>query len=385
MDNSTLLTISEFIKDLYPEKEIIALHEPVFRGNERKYVLDAIDSTFVSSVGKYVNRFEEMMCEITGAKYAVATVNGTAALHIALLTAGVKKSDLVITQSLSFIATCNAIRYVGADPVFVDIDINTLGLSAEKLESFLVNNVAVRSDGCYHKESGRRIAACVPMHTFGHPVEIDKIKQICQEFQIKLIEDAAESIGSSFKGQQTGTFGLVSTFSFNGNKTVTAGGGGVVITDDETIAKKAKHLTTQAKLPHRWEFAHDEIGYNYRMPNLNAALACAQLELLTEFIELKRNLTDKYTKFFESLDIQFFREKENAKSNYWLNAIILDNKEERDQFLTFTNNRNILTRPVWDLMNTLPMFKDCISDDLTNSIYVADRIVNLPSGINENG
>lgn len=372
--------VVDFVKEQYPDKDFIALHEPVFIGNEKKYVNDAIDSTFVSSVGAYVNRFEEMMVEITGAKYAIAIVNGTNALHLALLLAEVERDDEVLSQALTFIATANAISYIGATPVFIDVDKETLGMSPTALNNFLAANAELRSDGSYNKVTGKRIAACVPMHTFGLPCKIDEIAAICEQWKINLVEDAAESLGSYYKGKHTGVFGKIGTFSFNGNKTVTCGGGGALITDDEAIAKRAKHLTTQAKVPHKWEFVHDHIGYNYRMPNLNAALACAQLEQLSMFVDNKRELAAKYTEFFNNLSLTFVQEPIDSKANYWLNAILLDDLKERDEFLGFTNDRGIMTRPVWELMNRLPMFKNCQTDELTNSIWIADRLVNIPSG-----
>ncbi len=372
--------IVDFIKEQYPQKEFISLHEPVFIGNERKYVLDAIDSTFVSSVGAYVNRFEDMMAEITGAKYAIAIVNGTNALHLGLLLANVQRDDEVISQALTFIATANAISYIGAKPVFIDVDRDTLGMSPLALTTFLETNAELRADGTYNKKTGKRIAACVPMHTFGLPCKIDEIALICERWKINLVEDAAESLGSFYKGKHTGVYGKVGVFSFNGNKTVTCGGGGALVTDDESIAKRAKHLTTQAKVAHKWEFVHDEIGYNYRMPNLNAALACAQLEQLTKFVENKRALATKYIEFFKGLAVTFITEPIDAKSNYWLNAVLLNDLTQRNEFLAYTNERGVMTRPVWELMNRLPMFEDCQTDDLTNSIFIADRLVNIPSG-----
>lgn len=372
--------VVDFVKQQYPDKDFISLHEPVFIGNERKYVLDAIDSTFVSSVGAYVNRFEEMMVEITGAKYAIAIVNGTNALHLGLLLAEVQRDDEVLSQALTFIATANAISYIGASPVFIDVDKETLGMSPTALSDFLEVNAELRTDGSYNKVTGKRIAACVPMHTFGLPCKIDEIATICEQWKINLVEDAAESLGSYYKGRHTGVFGKVGIFSFNGNKTVTCGGGGALITDDEAIAKRAKHLTTQAKVPHKWEFVHDHIGYNYRMPNLNAALACAQLEQLAMFVENKRELAAKYNENFNNLSLNFVKEPIESKANYWLNAILLDDVKQRDEFLEYTNDRGVMTRPVWELMNRLPMFKDCQTDDLTNSIWIADRLVNIPSG-----
>lgn len=378
--STTFNEIIAFIRTYFNNAEgFIPLHEPRFVGNERKYVADAIDSTFVSSVGQYVDKFESMMCEYTGGQYAVATVNGTAALHIALLITGVKNNDLVITQPLSFIATCNAISYLGAQPLFVDIDKDTLGLSPNKLYDYLKKNCYRSDDGCIHKATGKRIAACVPMHTFGHPCHIERIIEVCNEYAIPLIEDAAESIGSTYHGRQTGTFGLFGTFSFNGNKTITCGGGGMIVTNNEKLAQLAKHLTTQAKVPHRWEFVHDHIGYNYRLPNLNAAMACAQMELLTGFLESKRDLANKYRDFFTNLGIQFVAEPDGARSNFWLNGILLENRQERDEFLKHSNDRKVMTRPVWALMPDLKMFKNCIVADITNARAVSDRLVNLPS------
>lgn len=374
--------VIHFIKTLFPDKDFIPLHEPKFIGNEKKYLNDCIDSTFVSSVGAYVNRFEEMMCEITGAKYAVAIVNGTNALHIALLVAGVKPQEEVITQALTFVATGNAITYCNATPVFIDVDRNTLGMSPEALLDFLEKNAELRADGyTYNIKTDRRVAACVPMHTFGFPCQIDRLVAICKEWNIALVEDAAESLGSYFKNQHTGTFGKVGIFSFNGNKTITCGGGGAVVTNDEELAKRIKHLTTQAKVPHQWEFNHDAIGYNYRMPNLNASLACAQLEQLAVFVINKRELAKQYAAFFEGQSFIFVKEPINTKSNYWLNAILLENKEVRNQFLEVSNSEGVMTRPVWELMNNLPMFKNCQSDKLVNSQWLADRLVNIPSSV----
>lgn len=371
-----------YIKSLFP-KEFIPLHEPLFVGNERKYVLDAIDSTFVSSVGEYVNRFEKMMAEVAGTKYAIAIVNGTAALHISLILADVKREDEVITQALTFIATANAISYIGARPVFIDVDIDTLGMSPKNLNTFLEEFGEKKKDGfTYNKFSGKRIKACVPMHTFGFPCKIDELVSICEKWNISLIEDAAESIGSYYKGKHTGSFGLMGTFSFNGNKTITCGGGGAVVTNNEAIAKLAKHLTTQAKLPHAWEFAHDHIGYNYRMPNLNAAMACAQLEQLKTFVSKKRELAAGYEKhFINNTTIKFIKEPSNSESNYWLNCILLKDKNERDLFLKITNENGVMTRPVWKLMNKLSMFDTCQNAGLNVSEFIEDRLVNIPSSV----
>ncbi len=374
--------IVSFVRNYYNEPAaFIPLHEPRFIGNDRKYVLDAIDSTFVSSVGKYVDQFEDMVKDYTCANYAVATVNGTAALHMSLLLAGVKSNELVITQALSFIATCNAISYIGAEPVFVDIDSQNLGLCTDALSDFLATECEVKNQNCYHVKTGKRIAAVVPMHTFGHPVQIDKMLEICKQYFLPMVEDSAESMGSFFKGKHTGTFGDFGAFSFNGNKTITCGGGGVIVTNNEKQAKLAKHLTTQAKIPHRWNFEHDHIGYNYRMPNLNAALACAQIELLDAFLESKRKLAIQYAVLFKELPATFVEEPTYAKSNYWLNAVLFADKIERDAFLTYSNDNHVMTRPAWQLMHKLDMFKNAICGPLTVSGKVADTLVNLPSSV----
>lgn len=371
--------IIDFIRSLYQTDKLIPLHEPKFVGNEKAYVIDCIDSTFVSSVGKYVDRFEQMMADYTGAKYAVATVNGTAALHIALKLAGVNQGDEVITQSLSFVATCNAISYCGSKPVFVDVDRETLGMSPDSLRAFLSSETTITPTGCINNSTGKRIAAVVPMHTFGHPCRIDEIAGICEEYGIPLIEDAAESLGSYYQGKHTGTFGKLAAFSFNGNKTITTGGGGMIITDDEALAKRAKHITTTAKQPHPYEFIHDEIGYNYRLPNLNAALGCAQMESLPRLLESKRTIASAYVEFFAASNIAFVKEPAQAKSNYWLNALILEDKSARDVFLKELNEAGVMSRPVWRLMNELTMFHDCQSTDLFNSKWLEKRVVNIPS------
>ena len=375
--------IVSFIREVFKEEStFIPLHEPRFIGNEREYVLSAIDSTFVSSVGEYVTKFENKMCEVTGAKYAIATVNGTNSLHLALLLAGVESADEVLTQPLTFIATANAISYANATPHFVDVDKDTLGLSPSKLATYL-NEIAVMNDGiCYNKNTGKKIAACVPMHTFGLPLYIDELVEVCDKYNIPVIEDAAESLGSYYKGKHTGTFGTIGVFSFNGNKIVTAGGGGCIVTNDQNIAQKAKHLSTQAKIPHKWEYTHDEIGYNYRMPNLNAALACAQLEQLEEYIINKRELSNLYFNFLkDNQDIELIREVDKGESNYWLNAVILKNRSERDKFLEYTNDHKVMTRPIWALMSNLEIFKNCPKSDLSNAEWLEDRVVNITSSV----
>ena len=373
--------VINFIQEIYQTKNYIPLHEPKFIGNEKKYLNKCIDSTFVSSVGKFVDEAEEKIAKYIGVKYAVATSNGTSALHISLILGGVEQNDEVITQSLNFVASCNAISYCNAKPIFIDVDKDTMGLSPSALKYFLENNTTVINKQCINNKTNKVIKACVPMHSYGHPCKIDKIKEICDEHHIFLIEDAAESLGSMYKNKYTGTFGQLGTISFNGNKTITAGGGGCIITDDKILAKKAKHLTTTAKVPHKWDFNHDMIGYNYRMPNLNAALLVAQLEKLNDFIANKRNLANNYETFFNNMDLNFFKEPKDSESNYWLNCIILKDKRQRDQFLEETNSNKIMTRPIWTLMNKLPMFKDAQCDDLKNSEWLYERVVNIPSSV----
>jgi len=373
--------IISFIQVVYKTKNFIPLHEPKFIGNEKKYLNECIDSTFVSSVGKFVDEFEEKIASYTSAKYAIATSNGTSALHISLLLADVGWDNEVITQPLTFVATCNAISYCGAKPLFIDVDRETMGLSPISLKEFLENNTTVINQQCVNNTTGKVIKACVPMHTFGHPCKIDEIKDICDQYHIVLIEDAAESLGGFYKNRHTGTFGKMGVMSFNGNKIITAGGGGCIITDDEDLAKKAKHLTTTAKVPHKWEYAHDMVGYNYRMPNLNAALLVAQLESLDNFIDKKRKLADMYGEFFKGIDCKFVKESAESSSNYWLNAIILNDKQQRDIFLNESNSQGVMTRPIWTLMNKLPMLKDAQCGDLTNSEWLEDRVVNIPSSV----
>lgn len=369
-----------FIRETFKEPEaFIPLHAPYFGGNEKKYLLDTIDSTFVSSVGAYVNRFEEMMQEITGAKYAIATTNGTTALHLALIVAGVKRDEEVITQPLTFVATANAITHAQGIPVFVDVDKDTMGLSPKALEDFLAVNAEVKNGVCMNRVTGRRIAACVPMHTFGFPCRIDDIAAICERYNIALVEDAAESLGTYYKGKHTGNFGLVAAFSFNGNKTVTCGGGGAIITNDEKLAQHAKHLSTTAKIPHPYEFVHDEVGYNYRMPNLNAAVACAQLEQLQQILDNKRELANTYKNYFAGTDIEFVTEALEGKANYWLNTIVLKDLDARDAFLKATNDNKVMTRPIWKLMNKLSMYQHCQCGPLENSQWLEERVVNIPS------
>lgn len=374
-------TIS-FIKDIYGTENFVPLSVPKFVGNEKKYLEECIDTTFVSSVGKFVDRFEEMVAEYTGAKRAVVCVSGTNALHMAMMLVGVERDDEVLTQALTFIATCNAISYIGAHPVFIDVDKDTMGLSPKAVKVWLESHAEVKDNICYNKTTGRRIKCCVPMHTFGHPVHIDELVEVCKKWHIELVEDAAESIGSFYKGKHTGTFGKVGAISFNGNKTITTGGGGMLLFMDEELAQLAKHLTTQAKVPHRWEFVHDHIGYNYRMPNINAAVGCAQMEYLEEFVLNKRETATKYAEFFKNMEyIEFFTEPNGCRSNYWLNAVILKDKEAQLEFLQQTNDNGVMTRPIWELMTRLPMFKYCQNDGLENTIWFVDRVVNIPSSV----
>lgn len=371
----------EFTRKIYSKKKFIPLHEPKFIGNEKKYLNKCIDTSYVSSVGKYVSELEKKIAKYTGAKFAIATTNGTAALHISLLLAGLEENDEVITQSLNFIASCNAINYCKAKPIFIDVDKDTMGLSPSALKSFLKKNTIIKDKKCINKKTKKIIKACVPMHSYGHPCRIDEIKKILHKYHIFLIEDAAESLGSFYKNKHTGTFGKLGVISFNGNKIITSGGGGCIITNDKKLAKKAKHLTTTAKIPHKWEFKHDMIGYNYRMPNLNAALLLAQLEKLKYFLKNKRELAKKYEVFFKNSKYNFFKEPKNCRSNYWLNSIILKNRNNRDQFLEKTNNNDIMTRPIWRLMNKLPMFKNSQCDNLKNSHWLFERVVNIPSSV----
>ncbi len=373
--------IVDFIRSRFTTEEFIPLHEPRFLGNEKKYLLDCIDSTFVSSVGEYVSNFEKQLALYCGVKYAVATVNGTAALHLALRLAGVKRDELVLTQALSFVSTSNAISYTGASPAFIDVDTDTLGMSPDKLNLFLTEHTVQKEDGCYHLESSKKISACVPMHTFGHPCRIEEIAVICANHNIALVEDAAEAMGSFYKTKHAGTFGLMGILSFNGNKILTCGGGGAILTNDEVLAQKAKHLSTQAKVPHPWEFQHDALAYNYRMPNINAALACAQLEQLPHFLQSKRVLADAYATFFAPTNFTFIKEPQHAVSNYWLCALLLKDKEERDAFLNFTNKQGIMTRPTWNLLNNLEWLQPAIAGDLSNSIALESKVVCIPSSV----
>ena len=370
-----------FVQSLYQTKDFIPLHEPRFWGREKKLLADCIDSTFVSSVGKYVDQFENEIKKYTGSRNAIVVVNGTQALFIALKLSGAQDNTEVITQSLTFVATANAIHYTGANPIFIDVDKDTMGLSPIALKAFLQENSYKKDGTCWNKNTHKQIVACVPMHTLGHPCKIKEIKQICDEHKLILVEDAAESLGSLYQEQHTGTFGTFGIFSFNGNKIITTGGGGAIITDDSELAKRAKHLTTTAKVDHPWEFNHDQIGYNSRLPNLNAALGVAQLEQLPSFLKKKKMLAEKYESFFKTKNIDFVKQPKEALANYWLNSILLENQQQRDSFLEYTNSKNVMTRGLWTPMHLLPMFKDCQQDDLANTDFLYKRLVCLPSSI----
>ena len=373
--------VVEHVRGLHNTDEFIPLHRPVFAGDEKALLTECIDSNFVSSVGKRVDEFEQRMADFTGARFGVAVVNGTSALQVALRVAGVESGDEVLTQALTFVATANAIAHAGAEPVFVDVDRDTLGLSPEALATWLDANAERREGGCFNRATGKRISACMPMHTFGLPCRIEEIGRICADWGIALVEDSAESLGSYVGEQHTGTFGRLGVFSFNGNKIITTGGGGVIVTDDEALAKHAKHLTTTAKVPHPYEYVHDELGYNFRMPNLNAALGCAQMEQLPGFLETKRGIAEGYRDLFGALGVEFVGEPEGTRSNYWLNAIVLESLEARDAFLKATNDAGVMTRPIWRLMSELEMYRGCQRDGLAASKWLEERVVCLPSSV----
>ncbi|MUI52489.1 LegC family aminotransferase [Aliivibrio fischeri] len=369
----------EFVRDIYQTNDFIPLHAPTFDGNEQKYVLETIQSTFVSSVGKFVDEFEQKIETYTGTAKAVAAVNGTAALHAALYMAGVQRGDFVITQALTFVATCNALHHMGAEPIFVDVSPVSLGLCPKVMDEYLTQHAEVTDTGCVHKQTKRPIRAVVPMHTFGHPVELDELIAVCHKWNITLVEDAAESLGSFYKGKHTGTLGNFGAVSFNGNKIITTGGGGMVLCKTAELGARTKHVTTTAKVPHPYEFYHDEAGFNYRMPNLNAALGCAQMEVLDKYLVQKRVLAHRYQAFFAESDFQFVAEPEYAQSNYWLNAVVCPSVQVRDEFLKQTNESGVMTRPIWKLMHRLPMFKNALRGDLTQSEFIEAHLVNLPS------
>ncbi len=363
-------------------KRPIALHEPCFSGNEWAYVKDCLDTGWVSSVGKYVDKFEAMLTEFTGVKRAVAVVNGTAALHICLKLVGIEQGDEVLMPALTFVATANSVTYCGATPHFVDSEERTLGLDPKKLSDYLHDISEIRGDECFNKKTGHRIRALMSMHTFGHPVDLDPLVELCNQYKLELVEDAAESLGSFYKGRHTGNWGKISAISFNGNKTITTGGGGAILTNDEELGYLVKHLTTTARVPHKWSIMHDHVGYNYRLPNINAALGCAQLEQLPGFLKRKRDLAERYKKGFEGIDgVRFFSEPDFAKSNYWLNVLLLDEEfsDKRDDLLEITNHFRIMTRPAWTLMHKLPMFQNCPRMELNMAETLEKRILNLPS------
>ena len=371
----------KFIQEVYKTNEFIPLHEPRFIGNEKSFLIETIDSSFVSSVGEFVDRFEYDLSSFTGSEKAIALVNGTSALHLSLVLSDVQPHDYVITQSLTFVATCNAISYCKAEPIFIDVDKNTLGMSPLSLETWLENSAFIDSRNvCRLKKNKRPIKACVPMHTFGHPVEIDAIKLVCEKWQLRLIEDAAESLGSYYKGKHTGTFGELGALSFNGNKIITTGGGGALLCNKK-LYKTGKHLSTTAKKPDNIHFYHDKIGFNYRLPNLNAALGCAQLENIEKFILKKRELAKTYKKYFQNSELSFFNEPDNCRSNYWLNTLVCIDKNQRDNFLSYTNSKGVMTRPVWTPMHKLPMFSEALCDNLHNTSWLEERLVNIPSSV----
>ena len=372
--------VISFSKQVYKENPI-PLHRPIFEGNEKNFLSECIDTNFVSSVGKRVDEFEEKIASFTGSKYAVATVNGTSALHIALKLLGVKEKTEVITQSLTFVATCNSISYLNAIPIFVDVDRDTMGMSPSALELFLKENTIFRKVVLFNKKSDRKISACLPMHTYGYPCRIREIKKICKDWNIPLLEDCAESLGSFIDKKHSGNFGVAGALSFNGNKLITTGGGGMIITNNKKLASAAKHMTTTAKVPHPYNYIHNEIGYNYRLPNLNAALGCAQIEKIEFFLRQKRILNYKWKKALNAFNLNFLEELENSTSNNWLNTIVLTSRKDRDKFLKLTNKKGVMTRPTWELMSDLPMYKNCPRDNLSNSKFLRDRVVNLPSSV----
>lgn len=368
-----------FVRKQFSTESFIPLHVPILSAHEREKVLDALESTFVSTVGKYVGKIEEQLCEFTGSRFVIATNCGTSALHVALRLAGVERDTEVITQPLTFVATANAIAYQHAQPVFVDVCSNTLGMSPESLTEFLELYATTGGGKCLNRKTGRTIAACVPMHTFGFPVDIQAIVSVCEKYGIPVVEDAAESLGSKVGDRHTGTFGRLGTLSFNGNKVVTAGGGGAVLTDDPELAALARHLTTTAKLPHRWEYVHDHVAYNYRMPNLNAALLSAQLDRLPELLANKRILAERYAIWCRQHGMNLVAERAGTTANYWLMTLLLPDLESRNEFLQYTNDNGVMTRPAWALLNTLNMYRDCLCMPLPNAEALANRIVNIPS------
>jgi aminotransferase in exopolysaccharide biosynthesis len=374
-----IINLIDFARDTYKTNDFIPLHAPKFNSNESAYVQETIKSTFVSSVGKYVDDFEQKIEAYTGSAKAVATVNGTAALHAALYMANVQRGDLVITQALTFVATCNVLYHMGVEPIFVDVSPVSLGLCPKAVAAYLEEHGQLTENGCVHKTTGQTIKAVVPMHTFGHPVELDELLAVCNTWKLILVEDAAESLGSFYKGKHTGTIGDLGAISFNGNKIITTGGGGIVLCNDAQLGAHTKHVTTTAKVPHPFEFYHDEPGFNYRMPNLNAALGCAQMEVLESYLQQKRHLAHSYHQLFSGSEFTFVEEPSYARSNYWLNAIICPNKETREHILKETNQAGVMTRPIWQLMHRLPMFANALRGDLSQSEFFEARVINMPS------
>lgn len=373
--------IVDFIQHEFGTKEFIPLHAPVFSGKEAQYVQETLQSTMVSSVGQFVDDFEKTLATYTQSEKAVAVVNGTSGLQVALQLVGVAMNDEVLTQALTFVATANAISYLKAHPVFLDVDRDTMGLSPNAVADFLDQFAEIRDNSCYNKKTGRRIAACVPMHTFGFPVRIHELVRLCEKWHIPIVEDAAESLGSFVAEKSTGSFGTIGVFSFNGNKIITAGGGGALVTSSKEIGEKAKYITTTAKVPHPYEYVHDELGYNFRMPNLNAALLLGQMEQLDYFLERKRLLAQRYADFFASTSMRFRKEIAGTTANYWLMCVETENKEQRDALLEQTNAQKVMTRPIWQLMYRLPMYQHCWRDAQINAEFLEARIVNIPSSV----
>lgn len=378
--DNTALSFVTLVREIYDEG-FVPLHRPVFSDEEKRRVVECIESNFVSSAGKDIDLLEREIADFTGARFAVATVSGTAALQVALHLSGVGAGCEVVTQAVSFVATANAVSHCNAKPVFVDIDRETLGMSPGALRDFLQGNAEMRDGVPHNKTSGARFAACVPMHSFGHPAAIGEISDVCAEFNLALVEDCAESLGSCVGGRHTGRAGKFGVFSFNGNKIITTGGGGMIVTDDEELAKRAKHITTTAKQPHDYEYFHDEIGFNFRMPNLNAALGLAQLSKLDVFLRKKRDVAERYRRFFAEEEGDLVWERAGAKANFWLNCLLLDDLDSRNAFLEATNAAGVMTRPLWQLLNTLPMYRNCQTGDLTHSRWLSERLVNIPSSV----
>lgn len=379
--NDISAQLIEFVRSEFRTRGPVPLHAPTFGEEERENLVDCLRSTFVSSVGPYVEKFERCFAERTGAIHAVAVVNGTAALHAALKIVGVGRDDLVVTQSLTFVATCNAISYCGAQPLFADIDRETLGLSPKAVDDLLSECAEFRDGAAFMRADGRRIAACMPMHTFGHPVDLDGLEAVCRKWGLALVEDAAEALGSNYRGRHVGCSGIVGAFSFNGNKIITTGGGGMLVFSDVTLAERARHLTTTAKISHPWEFDHDEIGFNYRMPNLNAALGCAQLLRLDRYLKAKRALANAYAEHLVGSDFVFCTEPKGSRSNYWLCAVVCPDRESRDNLLQTTNDAGVMTRPVWKPMHRLSIYDNAPRGLLPVTEDLSNRLINLPSGV----